>query len=138
VFAALPMWFDRAMVRAATLDHLVLVVADVERTMAWYQEHLGLDPMRLDEWRAGEVFFPSLRVTPETIIDVVPGHDGARGHLDHLCFVVDADELSEVRERSGLVIEDEGERFGARGMASSIYVRDPDGLLVELRAYPVG
>ena len=37
-----------------------------------------------------------------------------------------------------LVIEDEGERFGARGMASSIYVRDPDGLLVELRAYPEG
>jgi catechol 2,3-dioxygenase-like lactoylglutathione lyase family enzyme len=132
------MWFDRDMVRAAALDHLVLVVADVERTMAWYQEHLGLDPMRVDEWRAGEVLFPSLRVTAETIIDVIPGHDGARGHLDHVCFVVSRDELTSFRERSGLSIEDEGERFGARGMARSVYVRDPDGLLVELRAYPDG
>jgi catechol 2,3-dioxygenase-like lactoylglutathione lyase family enzyme len=124
------------MVRAAALDHLVLVVADVERTMAWYEEHLGLDPMRVDEWRAGEVLFPSLRVTAETIIDVIPGHDGARGHLDHVCFVVSTDELTSFRDRSGLPIEDEGERFGARGIATSVYVRDPDGLLVELRAYP--
>jgi catechol 2,3-dioxygenase-like lactoylglutathione lyase family enzyme len=132
------MWFDRDMVRATALDHLVLVVADVERTMAWYREHLGLEPVRLVEWRAGEVPFPSLRVTADTIIDVVSGHDGARGHLDHVCFVVSAAELTSFREQSGLAIEDEGERFGARGMASSVYVRDPDGLLVELRAYPDG
>jgi catechol 2,3-dioxygenase-like lactoylglutathione lyase family enzyme len=130
------MWFDRDMVRAAALDHFVLVVADVERTMAWYQEHLGLDPMRVDEWRAGEVPFPSLRVTADTIIDVIPGHDGATGHLDHVCFVVSQDDLASFREQSGVTIEDEGERFGARGMASSVYVRDPDGLVVELRAYP--
>ena len=117
---------------------MVLVVSDTERTMAWYQEHLGLEPVRLDEWRAGEVLFPSLRVTADTIIDVVPGYDGARGHLDHICFVVDHAALRAVRDRAVLTIEDEGERFGARGMASSIYVRDPDGLLVELRAYPKG
>jgi hypothetical protein len=33
------------------------------------------------------------------------------------------------------MIVEEGQRFGAQGVASSIYVKDPDGLTVELRAY---
>ena len=31
------------------IDHMVLVVADVERSLAWYREHLGLEPLRLEE-----------------------------------------------------------------------------------------
>ena len=122
--------------RASGLDHLVLVVADVEVTLEWYQRHLGLEPVRLDEWRAGQVPFPSLRVSAETIIDLIPGRDGGRGHLDHICFVVTEAELAESRDRPDLIVESEGPRFGARGVAYSIYVRDPDDLLVELRAYP--
>ena len=41
----------------------------------------------------------------------------------------------ELRRRGELAIEDEGERFGARGVAHSLYVRDPDGLTVEVRTY---
>ena len=122
--------------RASGLDHLVLVVADVEVTLEWYQRHLGLEPVRVDEWRPGQVPFPSLRVSAETIIDLIPGRDGGRGHLDHICFVVTEAELAESRDRPDLVVESEGPRFGARGVAYSIYVRDPDDLLVELRAYP--
>jgi catechol 2,3-dioxygenase-like lactoylglutathione lyase family enzyme len=33
-------------------------------------------------------------------------------------------------------VVDRGERSGARGLGQSIYVRDPDGLLVEFRCYP--
>jgi catechol 2,3-dioxygenase-like lactoylglutathione lyase family enzyme len=33
-------------------------------------------------------------------------------------------------------VVDRGERFGARGLGQSIYVHDPDGLLVEFRCYP--
>jgi catechol 2,3-dioxygenase-like lactoylglutathione lyase family enzyme len=135
-------WLHRGMVTAAALDHLVLVVADVERSLAWYQAHLGLAGVRVEEWRAGTALFPSLRVTADTIIDLVPASEaggdrfGVRGHLDHVCFVVSGDELDELKHRPDLVIEDEGERFGARGVAHSIYVRDPDRLLVEVRAYP--
>ena len=126
---------------STTLDHLVLVVADVERTVAWYQRHLGLVAERLETWRAGEVPFPSLRINSETIIDVIAGFDGQRGHLDHLCFVVSASDLAAVRAEAAMTegelrITDEGQRFGARGMATSIYVTDPDGLVVEFRAYP--
>ena len=79
--------------------------------------------------------FPSLRVDETTIIDLIPGHDGSRGHLDHVCFVVAAPDLDAVRACPDCTVEDEGPRFGARGMGTSVYVRDPDGLLVEFRTY---
>lgn len=132
------------MATVTALDHIVLVARDVEATLAWYQRHLGLETERADAWRAGKVPFPSLRVTASTIIDVVAGDPGAPtgltgpGHLAHVCFVVEAADLDAVRADPDpdLVIEDEGVRFGARGNASSVYLRDPDGLTVELRAYP--
>src|SRR6478736_6080005 len=87
----------RCMAHALALDHLVLVVADVGRSLAWYQQHFGLEGVRVEEWRNGEVPFPSLRVDPTTIIDLIPGHDGARGHLDHICFVVSDDDLDDAK-----------------------------------------
>lgn len=125
------------MATTLALDHLVLVVEDVDRSLDWYGRHAGLGGVRVDEWRRGEVPFPSLRVDEATIIDLVPrgGDDRTgRGHLDHICFVVSAAD----RERLAAELEvvDEGPRFGARGMGDSIYVRDPDGLTVEFRSYP--
>ncbi|HEY8523625.1 MAG TPA: VOC family protein [Acidimicrobiales bacterium] len=130
------------------LDHLVLVVEDVERSLAWYGRHAGLGGVRVDEWRRGEAPFPSLRVDDTTIIDLVPrtpGEGGTgggtgggagpdRGRLDHICFVVSEDDRA--RLAAELEVVDAGPRFGARGMGESIYVRDPDGLLVEFRSYP--
>ena len=124
------------MATALTLDHLVLISADVERTLAWYGRHAGLADVRVDEWRAGTAPFPSLRVSDTLIIDVIPGGVHERGHLDHVCFVVSGRDLEALRSDPDLSVEEEGERFGAQGVAHSIYVRDPDGLLVEFRAYP--
>jgi catechol 2,3-dioxygenase-like lactoylglutathione lyase family enzyme len=129
------------MTRNLGLDHLVLVVADVDRTLDWYSRYAGLAPMRVEEWRREEVFFPSLRVDEATIIDVLPGRaEGSgsggdeRGHLDHLCFVVSPEDREALAAE--LEVVDSGVRYGARGDGDSIYVRDPDGLLVEFRSYP--
>ena len=118
-------------------DHLVLRCADVEVTLAWYLERLGLAPVRVDEWRAGEAPFPSLRVDEGTIIDLVPAVGGfADGRLDHICLVVDEDSVERVVHGGGFeIVDGPGPRFGARGIATSVYVRDPDGLVVELRCY---
>jgi catechol 2,3-dioxygenase-like lactoylglutathione lyase family enzyme len=122
---------------ATALDHLVLVVSDIERSLAWYGRHAGLPGVRVEEWRNDEAPFPSLRIDEATIIDLVPGDPGAgRGHVDHICFVVSASELDALARDPGLELVDRGERFGARGLGQSIYVRDPDGLLVEFRCYP--
>ena len=61
---------DRPIVRVAALDHIVLGCADVETTMAWYVDVLGLEPLRVDQWRSGEVPFPSVRIDQGTIIDL--------------------------------------------------------------------
>jgi catechol 2,3-dioxygenase-like lactoylglutathione lyase family enzyme len=44
-------------------DHLVLKCGDVDTTLAWYVDRLGLDPVRVDEWRAGDAPFPSARIS---------------------------------------------------------------------------
>jgi catechol 2,3-dioxygenase-like lactoylglutathione lyase family enzyme len=125
------------MATALALDHIVLVADNVDETLAWYDRHAGLDGVRIEEWRRGEAPFPSLRVDASTIIDVVPhGRDDGtgRGHLDHICFVVsEADRRALADE---LEVIDAGTRYGARGDGESIYVRDPDGLMVEFRSYP--
>jgi catechol 2,3-dioxygenase-like lactoylglutathione lyase family enzyme len=125
------------MATALALDHFVLVVSDVERSLAWYGRHAGLAGVRVEEWRDDEAPFPSLRIDYSTIIDLVPGDTGAaRGHLDHICFVVSPSELDRLASDAELQVVDRGERFGARGLGQSIYVHDPDGLLVEFRCYP--
>ena len=123
-------------VRVKAFDHLVLNVADVERSVDFYAGLLGLEPVRLAEWRAGTVPFPSVRVTPETIIDLV-GRSRGESNVDHICLTVDPVDWDEVIGSGTFdVLEGPVPRFGARGSATSVYVRDPDGNTVELRWYP--
>jgi len=122
--------------RVKGFDHLVLNVEDVERALEFYCGPLGLAPVRVPEWRAGKVPFPSVRVSADTIIDLVHGQRG-ESNVDHICLVVEPLDWSKVID-SGVfdVLEGPVGRFGARGEATSIYVRDPDGNTVELRWYP--
>ena len=117
------------------LDHLVLRTPDVERSLAFYCELLGLEGERVDAWRAGEAPFPSVRIDGSTIIDLFDGErDGS--NLDHLCLVVADTDMGALAGRSDLdVVEGPVSRWGARGMGTSVYVRDPDGNVVELRTY---
>jgi catechol 2,3-dioxygenase-like lactoylglutathione lyase family enzyme len=126
---------DHPKVTAVGLDHIVLNVADVERSVAWYVDELGLEPVRLEEFRRGEVFFPSARVDETTIIDFL-GTERSGTNVDHLCLVIEPIDLDAlVASRRFDVASGPSEVFGARGMGRSVYVRDPDGNLVELRCY---
>ncbi|MCL6300049.1 VOC family protein [Streptomyces kronopolitis] len=123
--------------RVKDFDHLVLRVRDVERALAFYCGPLGLEPVRVDEWRAGGAPFPSVRVSPGTIIDLVAGDPGGGSNVDHLCLVVEPLDWQEVIDSGRFtVLEGPVGRYGARGTAQSIYVEDPDGNTVELRWYP--
>lgn len=127
------------------LDHIVLRVNDVERALAFYTGTLGLEPHRVEEFRAGEVPFPCARVNDHTIIDLLPWTadepvgDGRR-NLDHFCMAVkgiDMGEFAEYLKSRGVTVEPDrsGRRSGARGMADSIYVKDTEGNTIELRRY---
>lgn len=119
-------------------DHLVLKVADVERSLAWYRERLGLAGERVDEWRRGAVPFPSVRVDATTLIDLLEGAPTGV-NVDHLCLVLapgtDLDALAESGDFEVVGTGPAEGRFGAQGLARSLYVRDPDGTVVELRTY---
>jgi catechol 2,3-dioxygenase-like lactoylglutathione lyase family enzyme len=119
-------------------DHLVLRCNDVETTLAWYVGRLGMPPVRVDDWRAGVAPFPSVRVDEGTIIDLIPAADvdDSRGHLDHICLVVAPDDVDTVAaDPTFNVVDGPAPRYGARGVATSVYVTDPDGLVVEFRTY---
>ncbi|MEU7804370.1 VOC family protein [Micromonospora arborensis] len=123
-------------VRVTGFDHLVLTVAHVERSLDFYCGKLGLAPVRADEWRAGAVPFPSVRISRDSIIDLVRGERQGT-NVDHFCLVVAPLDWARVVD-SGVftVLTGPVGRFGARGSATSIYVEDPDGNSVELRWYP--
>jgi catechol 2,3-dioxygenase-like lactoylglutathione lyase family enzyme len=129
--------------RISALDHIVLNVQDVERSLAFYNGCLGLPAERVEGWRTGELPFPSVRINEATLIDLVKAKGAAVAssppNLAHFCLVVaDADltEMCSQLSEAGVPIE-EGPaiRSGARGDALSIYFRDPDHNLIEVRTY---
>jgi catechol 2,3-dioxygenase-like lactoylglutathione lyase family enzyme len=124
--------------RATGIDHVVVICRDVERTMGWWRRELGLDPVRHEEWRAGAAPFPSLRLNETTIVDFVPGERSGE-NVAHVAVTVDvgADELAALVAERGWDVVGPLNRslFGADGLGAGVYVRDPEGNVVELRTY---
>ena len=122
-------------VRAVGFDHLVVITADVERSLAFYLDELGMEPVRVDEWRRGEVFFPSVRLNELSILDLLQGTPDGK-NVDHICLVIEPVDLAVLAESGRFeVVGGPAELFGARGQGQALYVRDPDGNVIELRHY---
>lgn len=122
-------------VRVRGLDHVVLVTPDVERSLAFYAGELGLQPLRVEEWRSGEVPFPSVRLDETTIIDILAGERSGE-NVNHLALVVEPTDLDALAASGRFeVVGGPADLFGARGRGRGLYVRDPDGNVVELRHY---
>ncbi|MCU1356809.1 MAG: Glyoxalase/bleomycin resistance protein/dioxygenase [Acidimicrobiales bacterium] len=121
--------------RVTGFDHVVLVVSDVERSVAWYHDELGLEVERMEQWRAGEVLFPSLRLSPDSIIDVLAGERTGE-NVNHIAVIVEDADLDALAASGRFdVAGGPADLFGARGQGRGLYVRDPDANLVELRTY---
>jgi len=134
-------------IKIIELDHIVLNVGDIDRSLKFYTEVLGLKGERVDEFRAGKVSFPSVRITDQTIIDLFPSKDRASDssseqivkNLNHFCLVVGADSFSGIvdylAENHVTVRQGPVSRWGAQGRATSVYFFDPDGNEIEIRCY---
>jgi len=130
------------MIRVRSLDHFVLRVRDLDRSLAFYQGMLGLSVEGIEACRRGERPFVSLRIG-ESLLDLVPdpaydpGTGGASGFV-HFCVTVD-DLGASVRElrRAGVkfLSDEPTPRGGARGVGASIYAEDPDRYVVELKEH---
>ncbi len=127
-------------IRVTQMDHIVLAVADVERSLRFYTEVLGIPGERVDEFRAGKVGFPSVRINSDTLIDIATRKgEPAAPNVDHFCLVVQpldfAELLAYLRANDVPIVTEPVSRWGAHGRAMSVYIKDPDGNQVELRAY---
>jgi glyoxylase I family protein len=124
--------------KVAELDHVVLRCRDQERAYDFYTRILGLS----EERRITQIGLIQLRAG-RSMIDLVPA-DGPRVetalNVDHVCIGVEARDLNEVvsylRGQSIEVIGEPAMRYGAHGQGLSIYVRDPEGNVVELKQMP--
>ena len=125
------------------IDHIVLRVADLDRMLAFYRGVLGCavdkeqPELGLTQLRAGR-----------SIIDLVTldgeiGRKGGAGpgvegrNLDHFCLTIapyDETALIPSLAERGVEVLEAGLRYGAEGEGPSLYVRDPEGNLVELKA----
>jgi len=120
-------------VTVAGFDHVVVNTTNIEAMLAFYCGELGLEPVRVDEWRKGEVLFPSVRINPQTIVDLFPAERTGE-NMNHFCLVIEPTDLDALAARFPGAHRGDG-LFGAQGYASSLYVRDPDGNTIELRYY---
>lgn len=121
--------------RVIGLDHVVVICSDVEASIAFYVDVLGLEAIDVDKWRDGKAFFPSVRIDATTIIDLLHGTPDGR-NTDHICLVVEPTDLHALAARQDLdVVEGPVQRGGACGVGWSVYVKDPDGNLLELKHY---
>ncbi len=123
--------------RVRGLDHIVLTVASIDRTCAFYVDVLGMKretfaggrtalsfgAQKINLHQAGSEFEPKA-ATPK------PGSED-------FCLIVDsvADAKAALDKAAIPIIEGPVEKTGARGQILSIYCRDPDGNLVELSEY---
>lgn len=125
------------MIRIEGHDHVVLNVADPERSLVFYRDKLGLAPEREAEWRAGEALFLSMRLNADTVIDLIAA-ERTGTNMDHFSMRVSDDtDLAAVAESGEFdVLAGPMEIWGSRGMGTGLYVRDPDGNTVELKHYP--
>jgi catechol 2,3-dioxygenase-like lactoylglutathione lyase family enzyme len=119
----------------ASLDHLVLTVASIERTLEFYTRVLGMTVERFGEGRVA-LHFGRQKLnlhSADKVLDPNVRH-ATPGSAD-LCFLLEVS-LATAQERLAAegvkVITGPVERTGAQGPMRSIYFYDPDENVIEL------
>jgi len=126
-------------------DHIVLRIRDKAAMLGFYEGVLGLAVDRdrpelgLTHIRAGRqmIDLVTLDGALGKIGGAAPGREGR--NLDH--FALQARPFDEAAIRAhlaahGVAVVEEGQRYGADGTGFSLYVRDPEGNIVELKGPP--
>ncbi len=117
------------------LDHVALVVADMERSIAWYADVLGMEPRYADVWDgAGD---PVVLCNGDACVALFAPVDGDRVEADgvnrHFAIRLGRDGF----DAAGAALAERGieAELWDHTICHSLYVRDPDGHQVELTTY---
>jgi len=133
------------LIRVREIDHVVLRVRDLARSVGFYRDVLGCALEReqtaigLYQLRAGRGLIDLVPVdSPLGAAGGAPPGTGGR-NVDHVCLRVDPWDESAIRAHlaaHGVQAGTTESRSGAEGVGPSIYITDPDGNVVELKGPP--
>ena len=121
------------------IDHLVLTVFDLERTIDFYSRVLGMEPVTFAGGRRGLAFGRQKLNLHQAGREFEPkALKPGPGAID-LCFIstTPLEEVMETLKADGVhIIDGPVDKTGALGPMKSVYFRDPDGNLIEVSNYP--
>ena len=121
--------------RVRAIDHVVLTVRDVDRTLSFYQEALGMRPVVFGDGRRALAFGDQKLNLHQAGREFEPkAHVPTPGSVD-LCLLTDdpIDDVVAHLRSTGVAVElGPVAKTGARRPLRSIYFRDPDGNLIEV------
>ena len=122
----------------ASVDHIVLSTNDLEACLDFYTRVLGMTLEKYGQGRIALKFGPhKFNVHPPGFVASIRARVPTPGSLD-LCFLADrplAQVIAKLEDCGVAIEEGPVERSGARGTIRSVYMRDPDGNLVEISEY---
>ena len=125
----------------ARLDHLVLTVRNLDASVDFYVRVLRMSLQTFDRDRKALQFGHQKINLHESGKEFEPkAHHPTPGSTD-LCFVVETplqEVVDHVRGQGGEILLGPVQRTGAEGPMESVYLRDPDGNLIELSRYQTG
>jgi catechol 2,3-dioxygenase-like lactoylglutathione lyase family enzyme len=120
------------------LDHLVLTVTDIARTCSFYRQVLGMEEISFGGGRKALQFGKNKINLHEQGREFEPKAQCPVPGSADLCFITSTPLEAVVRHIQGCgvdILEGPVQRTGARGAIVSVYLRDPDGNLIELSNY---
>ncbi|WBV53397.1 VOC family protein [Chryseobacterium gambrini] len=120
------------------IDHLVLTVADIEKTVDFYTSILGFEVVTFGENRKALTFGNQKINLHQKGKEFEPKAEYPTCGSADLCFISETDiheVLQELKEKNIEIIEGIVERTGALGKIQSVYFRDPDLNLIEISNY---
>jgi len=121
-----------------TIDHIVLTVASIEESLKFYTRCMGMTEVTFGAARKALAFGRHKINLHQSGHEFLPNARSAAPGSADLCFVASVPlEQAILRSRENGVAIEEGpvERTGALGKIRSVYVRDPDGNLLEISEY---
>ncbi|AGK10751.1 VOC family protein [Salmonella enterica] len=120
------------------IDHLVLTVSDISTTIRFYEEVLGFSAVTFKQNRKALIFGAQKINLHQQEMEFEPKASRPTPGSADLCFITSTpinDVVSEILQAGISIVEGPVERTGATGEIMSIYIRDPDGNLIEISQY---